>query len=249
MKVTKLLVLICCLVLCGCGIWEWELSGPSGPPYDEEIAESYIQVELRMSDAADVLATIHRPEYELLSQSKSVIASLGQQKKGYETWFNMVAFDENELTARRKYLFFVDERPDFLFLEAKEDLSFDCKMVLESEVLDKLYANENARQVAILKQVLENTRKDIDELDSDNKTIKISGMLINQAFETILVKLDKSPALAARLSDPAGIEFNHINFDKGKIQMVVEDDIVTVKMRLGSLVHTFEIREEGGEDM
>jgi hypothetical protein len=121
--VTRLLVLICCSFLCGCAVLEFVT--PEGSPSNEEISESYYQTELKKSDAADVLGTIHKPEYELLSQSKRVVASSGQKKKGYKTWFNMVAFDENGLTARRKYLFIVDERPKLLFVEPWEGLRLE----------------------------------------------------------------------------------------------------------------------------
>ena len=209
---------------------------PERLSFEKEVSESYYLTELKTSSSADVLAMIHIPEYELLSQSKSVVASLGQKKKGYKTWLKMVAFDENKLTAQRKYLFIVDERPKFLFVEPWEGLMFDCEMVLEREVLDEPYSNENARRIAILRQVSKNVREDIGELGSDNKMVDICGMLINQALETVLVELDSSPVLATGLDDPAGFKFEHTSFDKGKIRMVIVDDIVTVKMRLGSLV-------------
>ncbi len=181
----------------------------------------------------------------MLSQTKSVIALLGLKKKGRKMWLNMVAFDENELTARRKYFLIVDERPKFLFVEPWESLEFDCKMVLESEVLDEPYANENAKRIAILKRVLTNFRKDIDEVGSDNEKLAVSGMLINQALEAVLVKLNSSPVLAKRLSKKDGLEFEHISFDKGRIRMVVVDDIVTVEIRLGSLVKKLKVSFEG----
>ncbi len=223
--------------LCGCVSLDFlGFLTPEWPPYDKQISESYYRTKLKTSSSADVLAMIHLPEYELLSQSKSVVGSLGQKKKkGYKTWLKMVAFDENELTARRKYLFIVDERPKFLLVEPWECLRFDGEVVLESEVLDKPYANENARRVAILKQVLKNVREDIGELSEDNKMVDICGMLINQALKTVLVKLDESPVLATRLSDPDGFKFEHTSFDKGKIRMVIVDDIVTVRVMLGSL--------------
>ncbi len=227
----QLLVILC---LCGCGILEF--ATPELPPYNKKISESYDQTKLKLSGSADVLATINLPEYEMLSQSKSVIASSGQKKKGYKTWLKMVAFDEDELTVRRKYLFIEDERPKVLLVEPRADVRFDCEMVLASEVLDEPYSDENARRIAILGQVLENVREDIKEVGQDNKAIAVCGMIINQALEAILVQLDSSPVQAAGLSEPKGIEFSHMTFDKGKIRMVIEDDIVKVKMRLGSRV-------------
>lgn len=234
--------MICCSFLCGCAVLEFVT--PEGSPSNEEISESYYQTELKKSDAADVLGTIHKPEYELLSQSKRVVASSGQKKKGYKTWFNMVAFDENGLTARRKYLFIVDERPKLLFVEPWEGLRLESEMVLEADVLNKPYTDENARRIAILKQVMENVGRDIDEVESDNKNLAISGMVVHQALETVLQELKESPALARRLSEPAGVKFSHINFDKGRIGILIEDDIVKVKMMLGSFVRYFEEKQQ-----
>lgn len=234
------------------------ISNQNGPPYDANLSDSYNKINLKESGAFNVLPTIHKPEYELLSQSRSVVASSGQSKKGYKTWFNMVAFDENKLTAKRKYFFLVDEkvkrlpgRPKSFLTEPKQGLMFDSQMVLETAALNKLYASENSRQIEILRQVLKNLRRDIaelgegmDELGSDNKNLTVSGLLINQVFGAILYTLDNSPAQAAILSEESGAEFNHISFGKGKIRMLAEDDIVTVKIRLGAFVDMLEEKKQ-----
>lgn len=238
MKAAKLLlVAICCCVLSGCSVVEYFRR--EGPPYDRELYESYGRTLLRTSSSVDVLTTIHRSEREVLSQSKSVIASAGQKKKGRKIWLNMVAFDEDEPTARRKYILIVDDRPN-LMQDARKSLSFDCEMILERDVLDEPYANENARRIAILRQVLKYARDDIDKVGSDNKTLDISGMLIKQALGIALVRLDSSAVLASKLSEPAGLDFNHISLGKGKIQTLLEYDIVKVKMRLGRPVKKWE---------
>ena len=230
--------LLVVLGLCGCSVVEY--FKPEGPPYDEELSASYYQTKLKESSSADVLATIHRPEYELLSQSKSVVASLGQKKKGYKTWFNMVAFDENALTARRKYFFLVDERGKALF-GPKRTLKFNCQLVLESEVLDEPYADKNARQIAILRQILKDFRKDLDQVAEDNKTLDICGMLVNQTMETVLRKLNSSPALASNIGEAKGLDFDHITLGSGRISMIqIMDDMVNVNIHIGSLTWTFE---------
>jgi hypothetical protein len=217
--------------LCGCRILEY--SKPEQPPHDAELYAAYRQTELKASSSYDVLTTIHQPQYELLSQSKSVIASWGQKRKGYKVWFNMVAFDENELTAKRKYIFIVDDRRNLLE-EPRKDLSFDCEMVLDRSVIHAPYANESARRIAILRRVRKNADKDRAEVGSDNRMLDVSGMLVNQALDAVLVELDSSPVLALKLSDPAGTDFSHINLGRGKIQTLVENSVVTVKIRLGS---------------
>jgi hypothetical protein len=87
-------------------------------------------------------------------------------------------------------------------------------------------------------------RKDIKELGDDvdvpdqyNKMLDVCGMLINQTFEMVLVKLDSSPVLTMRLTEADGAEFDHISFNKGTVRMIVVDDTVAVHIRFGSFTH------------
>jgi len=250
----RLLIFAALCGFCGCSaVSPYVELRRKEPSYDQELFAIYQQVKLNKSITLDILPMLRSSPHEVLSQSDSVIAALGQSKKGYKTWFNMVTFDEYKLTAKRKYFFVVDEKvarsstgSGLVLLEPRRGLSFDCEMAMEKDLLDKPYETENARQIAILKQVSNNLRRDTDELGEDiertaqdNRTLQVCGMLINQTFQTILLTLETSPALAAKLSDSGGMEFDHPSFDKGRIQMVVGDDIVRVKIRLGVLVNTF----------
>jgi hypothetical protein len=221
-----------------------EFFKPEGPPANEEIYAIYRQTTLNRSTSADVLALYARPELGLISQSKSIIAQAGQKKKGYKSWFNMVAFDENELIVKRKYVFIVDERPKQLFVAPWEGVNFDCRMVLPKEVLDEPYANENAKRIAILNQVRESTRADAKDVGADNQIILRCGVIISQAIDALGVKLDASPAMAAGLSDPEGLEFEDMSFDKGRMRLITEGDVVTVRMRLGSFAKKWKVSFE-----
>jgi hypothetical protein len=117
-------------------------------------------------------------------------------------------------------------------------------MVLGKDVLDEPYANENARRIAILKQIGADIRKDTTEVGADNKNIAISGMIIGQAIDTVTTIMDDSPALAERLSEPKGFEFLHTSYGKGRLMMVVEDDTATIKLRLGSYAKKWKISFE-----
>jgi len=191
----------------------------------------------------------------LTSQSDTVAASLGQSKDGYKTWFTLVAFDEHTMTARRKYFYLVDEmagcstaaEPIRLLTGHKPGLRFDCQMVLQTEVLAQPYATEQARQIAILKQVAENLRRDIGELTGQtgkpsqgNQILIVSGMVVNQVFETVLLELSKSSVPAQEMTSKNGYQFNHISFDKGRIRLTLQDDIATVKIGLGVFASEFE---------
>jgi hypothetical protein len=183
-------------------------------------------------------------EAETVSHSDRVVASLGQSPDDSRTWFNMVTFHEYRLNVIRKYFFTVDDRAGSLRTWSRRGLRFDCEMVLGKEVFGESYASENERRIAILRYVLDSVRKDIKELGDDvdvpgqyNKKLDVCGMLINQMFETVLVKLEASPVLAMKLSRAGGAEFDHINFNKGTVRMVVAEDTVAVKARFGAFAH------------
>jgi hypothetical protein len=205
---------------------------------------------LKKSLTLDALPKIRRSEnehdsflagIETVSHSDRVVASLGQSQDDSRTWFNMVTFHEYRLNVIRKYFFAVDDRAGSLRARSRRGLRFDCEMVLGEEVPGESHASENARRIVILRYVLAQMRKDIKELGDDidvpdqyNKKLDVCGMLINQTFGMVLVKLDSSPVLAMRLSEAGGAEFDHINFGKGTVRMVVADDTVAVQIRFGS---------------
>ncbi len=229
---------LCLLVfgLCGCGIVEY--LEPEQHPYDKYLSLSYHEIKLKISSATDVLSLIHLPEYELLSQSKSVIASSGQKKEGHQIWFKMAAFDENTMTTNRKYFFLADERPKNPWVQPKRKLKFDSEMVMGPKVFAEPYVNDNARRIAILRKVLANVHSDIDQVGAEDKNLSICGMLINQTIETVLVKLESSPALATRLNPIEGLDFDHITLGTGKIWMGIAGEIVNIRIRVDSFVST-----------
>jgi hypothetical protein len=213
---------------------------PEGPPSNKQVYAVYRQTILKQSTSADVLAAFGSPDYGLLSQSKSIIALAGQKKKGYASWFNMVSFDENELIAKRKCAFISDERPKQLFVQPWEGVDFKCETVLPRDVLD-----ENARRIAILKQIGSDIRKDTSEVGADNKVVSLCGMIVGQGMDTALVNIESSPALAGRLSEPNGLAFEHISFNRGLLRMVVDEDVATVRLRLGSFAKGGKLSFEG----
>ncbi len=227
--------------------------------YQAKLSAPYDRITLKQSIIQNAVPKIQRlqdelepsfAEAELISHSENVVVSLGQSKDGYKNWFNMVTFQENELNAERKYFFFVDDKSRSFQLSPSRGLRFDCEMVIGEEMLAEPGTTENTRRIAMLRNVLDNFHKDIVELrgdteapDQENKMLDICRMLINQAFAVVLLELDSSPVLATRLSQADGVEFDHINFDKGKIQMVVGGNIVRVKIRLGAFTHMIEVKK------
>lgn len=216
----------------------------------EELCEPYRQIMLKESLTIDALPKIQRFQsdrgpllggVEVFSQRRNIAASLGQAKDGLETWFNMVTFEMHRLNVIRKYFFLVDEDAAHFPARFRRGLRFDCEMVLANEMQEKSYASEDARRIAILRRVRENLRKDMTNLsadanspDPDDKMLSVCGMLLNQTLGMILVKLEASPVLAAKLSESPGVDFDQINFGEGRIFMTVAGDMVGLRIRIGA---------------
>ncbi len=243
-----LAALLLCNFTGGCSSWS-SRAGTEQPSFEDMLSAPYAQTRLKSSLTLDVLPKIQRsqgelePHFsgaELLSQGENVVASSGQTEDGRRIWFNMVAFHEFKLNAIRKYFFVVDDREPTLAGKPRRGLRFDCEMVLSEEVLGKSYADENARQIAVLNYILDNLHTDMkgfsvpgDAGGQSDKNLSVCGMLINQTFEIILRELDSSPALAAQLNRPGGVKLDHITFDKGTVRMGAGGDTVVIKINFG----------------
>jgi hypothetical protein len=230
----------------GCSSW-FLRTGAEQPSFEQMLSAPYDGIKLKESLTLDVLPRIRRssgelaPHFmgaELLSQSDNVVASSGQTEDGRRMWFNMAAFHEFRLNVIRKYFFVADDTGPTFRGKSRRGFRFDCELVLPNEVLDKSFADENARQITLLRYVLEHLHEDMNGFSTsatgqNDKTLKICTMLVNQTFGLILRKLDGSPALAAELSGAEGIELDHITFDKGKVRMVASDDTIALRICFG----------------
>ncbi|UCG47708.1 MAG: hypothetical protein JSU94_19765 [Phycisphaerales bacterium] len=236
-----LFVLVGVCVFCGCsGVYIGAPKSPGG----EDLAATYYSTRVNKSLTLDVLPRIEAHPQELLSRSENIVASVGQSKDGYKTWFTMVAFHEYTVAVIRKYFYYVDEK---VGAGPRVGMRFDCEIALDNKTMQRPYTDQNARRIAMLRHALATLRADIDELrrapeapGQNNQKLNICAMLIKQVFDTVLRKMEGSPVLASRLHEPAGVEFDHLTFNKGRIGMVVEDDVARVKVRLGAFVNSFE---------
>lgn len=235
----KKLLVVAFLLLCGMLMTGCYNRGSEYP----EIFERYYLTTLKVSDSSSVMSAIRDDkEAELVSQSESVVASWGKKGGTAILWFNAVAFDEDELTAVRKYGFVVDEKAkgSRLFNVDVLNLRFDAELIVGSDVMEAPYANANARKIAVLREVTKRFNGDLLQLKGDSQSLDSSSALVNQVLKRILYQLDHSPALAARFEEMSGMKFDHMNFGEGRIRMLIEEDIVKVKIKAGSIVEDFE---------
>jgi hypothetical protein len=235
LKACKFLVLTAAVFFAGCGIEEpIERIKKEPKPYTKQLPAAYNSIHIKQSSSAEVLETIKQYEKELVSQSESSVASWGEKKGTSQLWLTMAAFDEEDFTLTRKYFLAVDEKSWHLFAEGQK-LRFDSEIVLDEQTLTEPYPNENEKRIAILQKALDNFRDDIMQLRQDSKVLDTGAMMTNQTLERIIYILKASPATAARLDDPNGLDFDHITLGKARAGLTLSDDIAKIKIRIGNV--------------
>ena len=198
----------------------------------QPVFDRYYSTTLKLSTSSDVLAMVQDPESEMLSQSESVVAAWGvKDKKDRTHWFNMVAFDEEQMNAVRKYGFILEERNWGWNRAPSPALRLDAAMVMDADVLEAAYASNNEKQIEVLKAVKALFGKDAQELTFDSRSFRSSTDMVKQALNSIVVKLGHSPAYAAKLPLLEGMPFDHPTLGESYIRMLIEGDIVKIKIK------------------
>ncbi len=162
----------CCLVFAGCDLFT-SYERYTG---DDWLFGRYDQVALKTSSSAEVLSVIQKDD-DFLSQSESVVVAWSDKRSGSMIWFSAVAFDEELLTAKRKYSFVADERIHGYYLLPAQKLRFEAQVVLDPQVLAEPYPNENAKRIAILKQLLKDYNADMIQVTADSQILMSGSMM------------------------------------------------------------------------
>jgi hypothetical protein len=256
MKKTDFLMILAVMsagmFLSGCGVEEiGERLWFEEPPYTNQLPEAYRKIDVSKTTSAEVLEMVKQYDKELTSQSKNTVACWGEKKDTSQFWTTMVTFDEETAAVARKYFMAVDEKPVHLHNE-NQNLRWDSEIVLDEQTLSEAYTNENERRIAIIKKIFEMTRDDFVEVRHDSRVLNQAAMMSNQMYERVLYVLNESPALAQRLSEPNGLDYKSMNFDKSRIGLYIDDvnNVVTTKIRMGDVKRLWNIkywRNEKGE--
>jgi len=226
-KIRLISVALFCSLLIGCDAQLKE---------ESQLRRQYDWTLLKSSSSADVLAVIAPDETELLSQSESALATWGQNEKGSALWFNAVAFDEEKLTATRKYCFLTNEKAKTYLILAKPRFTFCGRAVVPSDILDEPYPDQNTKRIAVYKSFMTSFSDDMTQLTADSQSLQSSVLMVKQAFNTVLhQKLDLSPGLAARFTDDDGLKFLHPTLGKATIRMSITYDITDINIEIGNI--------------
>lgn len=198
---------------------------------EKVVFEKYYETTLGYSTSADVLESLHNPLDEYLSQGDRVAATWNEADDGQTHWFNMVAFDEEALTAVRKYGFSLVEQRLGPNAPPKPKMRLDGELIAASELLDAVYPTQNARFIAVLGAVKTHFAQDALEVVADSQILQSSALMVNQALNAALVKLQNNPAMAARLPWLEGLEFDHPTLGQSRIRMLILGNTVKVKIK------------------
>ncbi|MBE0534425.1 MAG: hypothetical protein IH624_02065 [Phycisphaerae bacterium] len=222
--------LLCCVVLAGC----------EQPVKTTDVFGPYYMTTLKLSTSSDVVNALTAREGELVSQSGSVVASYGTAERGTELWFNMAAFDEDSLAAVRKYAMIVDESTSLYIMSPKRSLRLDAQAVVPASLSDEPYESEGARRIAILKMLRRAFNDDMGQVSYDSANLRSAALSAMNALNMVVQTLEASPALGAQLERLEGMSFDSMNMGPGRVRMVLQNDIATVKIKAGAAAEGFE---------
>ncbi|MHC4952019.1 MAG: hypothetical protein ACYTEU_13715, partial [Planctomycetota bacterium] len=89
------------------------------------------------------------------------------------------------------------------------------------------------KQIEIIKVAQKMFEADAIELTFDSHSFRNSTIMVQQAFNSVLYRLGRSPAYAVKLGLYEGMAFDHPTLGESRIRMVIEDDIVKIKIKAG----------------
>ena len=126
----------------------------------------------------------------------------------------MAAFDEDTGDAVRKYFFFVDEKAQVIPFRASKwhTCRFDAQLILDKDVLEKPYADEKLRSIAIFKEIQKQFGKDIAKVLPDNKMLGICQMVVNESLRSGIIAAKRIARPGHQiLIQPQGFDFDSRN--------------------------------------
>ena len=235
---TSVVLLTVLTGLPGCAWTARGLMPPEGPG-PAELMATFNETALGQSNAGDVLMAVRYPDLQIVTHGQHAVAVSGPVKPAQRAWLTLVSFDES-LAASGKYFFLINYKPRaFLyakFLRAR----LDIEKVINPEVLAKNYPDEESRDVAIFRDLIDGfsaSAREIRLIDSRTRACAMAG---EQLLGEILTGLRKSPADAGRIADRAGVPFDHSTMGKGRYRMVVEGEVARLKIIIGSISEDFD---------
>ena len=230
---------VACLMLTGCN----HLPRASAPDQNL-IFDRFDQVVLNEATSTQILPTIKDDDLdEYVSQSESVIAAWATKSDDAVAWINLIAFGEDDLTATRKYAVLIDEDSpgwQIFILQGSKNLRFEAQVTVDQQLLDEPYSKMSEKIIAIIQEFKSLVNDDFAQVQDQSATIMSERLLLNQVLTQIIAQAEKSTSITQRITEVQGMKFDHSNFGTGRIRMMIEGNIVRIKIKLGDWAKNFE---------
>ncbi len=235
--------IFCAITLLGCGYFEEpkdRLSIEPGP-WTADLPNNYYKVTINESTSVEVLAYLSRSEKEKASQTENAVVTFGDKKSGHQLWFALVMFDDQSAVARRKYFFHTDEKSYHINAEDQK-LYFDVVADLPEATAYQNYTSEDVRNIEIFQALHQQFKDDIRDLKGEHKNLESMSLMVYEVLNDLQYTFDASPTMVRELVDDDGIDYDHMNYDDGKVRMVVEDSVVKFRVLVGYKPWGFQYR-------
>jgi hypothetical protein len=232
-SVLFLMLLSAALPLAGCA---WTARGLSAPekPSPQDLLATFNDTALGKSTSGDALAAVRYPEFQLVVNGQNGLAVSGPRTAGSRTWLTLFSFGDS-LTVSGKYFFLINDKPTAFMYKKFIRARLDAEKIITPEVLAKNYSDEEARNVAILSDILTGFGAAAKEVKVSDTRTRSCAMAVHDLLSQILAKLAASPSEAMHFDNPAGIAFDHATMGPGRFRMIVEGDVVKLKVIVGSV--------------
>ena len=169
---------------------------------------------------------------EYLSQSEDLVCSWGQRDNASAGWLNLVVFDEDSSLVDTKCgIVYDQDAPGWgvLLLMTGTKFRMDLQTVNNFPAASD-YQSVSEYNVAVLEAIYDDLGDSIDSIAADGQALKSAKLTINSVFSQMFEQLDRTPAAGENITSEKGFIFDHITMGYGNLHIVIEDDLVTLKL-------------------
>jgi hypothetical protein len=230
----------------GCA-WMQRGSSPPESPTPLQLLTTFKASELGTSSSGDVLSSLTDlsfPGIEIVSSSQNAISVAGPIDLADRTWATIVSFGEDTLTVDAKYFIYVNDKPRGFFHHKVTNARMDVEKYISPDVLSANYPNEEERNLAVIRDILKGLTSAARNLKTQDSRVRSCVMAGNQLLEQRIAQYKASPSSMATISGMTGTAFDTPELGKGRIKLIVSNNVASLKMVCGPVSSDFTLMPE-----
>jgi hypothetical protein len=222
----------------GCA-WIQRGSSPPESPTALDLLGEFKATELEKSTSGDVLSVVAFPGIEVVSSSQNAVSITGPQDLADRTWATLVSFGDDTLTANGKYFVYVNDKPRGFFHHKVTNARLDVEKIITPEVLTANYPNPEEMRIAVIRDALKGFTATASSVKTQDRRLRSCAMVATQLFEGRITEYKASPSSIGPIDSLTGLAFDTPELGKGRIKMVVNGNVVKLKMVCGPVTSDF----------